>query len=510
MRSRVKELKRLQTKFEHDLKWKPESIECENLVKLILDVAINNPALESDPEFLAERHHATLSAMYLLDIAPLYLHKHDHLRSIYQVVKNPIALSSAIAQSFYEDDKRELGDPDTKAMGIEALAEGGILHYKQMRDKDIFSTRNLASLDSKKTAKLLTNLFNNDWAQEPDAEDSFWYGASILSLIAAVAENYPQYAARLVIDNAYEISRYFYSGHADFEKNGLDRNTYEENAFHGVMSSAISTKLLAGLSSVDYKLYQDFLSLPKTTHMLAGKFLSEPDFGIRNLHPHPMVDKELLIGMFVSAASCGQMNSQKADDLQAYWSKAGGRVNLEQAASKTKLLQTIIKNYRELLDQVVEMEVIRARSLNDLLDHGGISGLSDGYLYADSLVSPKGKRVCEDERLLNAHNVLLVAANDGRLPGEQVSKMKMTKELFEAFSTLPRLENLISTHTEVREKLTEAFTIPEQQVAVRGLTHAQMLSFKKMIPALTDDVLRKIDWKDAGIKAKFLDDALGL
>lgn len=503
--SRLATLKQAKDHLAHGLKHNFKDLEdrAVTMMNLLMDITSVNPLPPSNKQYLPEMFFAQVCARDLIQDLPLFLMRNEALEDIYRITNDPAALGSCISWGMSTSDDSPFY-AELKALLQKSLELGGVLSSKFSVDSKALRDPKQAREENKlppveQVKMLVSNQIKNEWAIEPEAHNNRNYGQYMAFLIGYICDNDPQWGLRFLLENEVRLGEI------------VESNFYSSQVPHlkgivGCLPSTITAKLLAELNRVVPEYYEELMGTRFMAGMVLNAVESSPDFKISDLPPHEALMKPTLITVFEHCASTNTLTQDRLADLNAAWDKIASKGCLVRdciRSSDFKSMAATIDGYSDLLRSP---RLSASKIKNAIEDYRCVDS---NWLILDALKNKPGARIEDDPKVYANHCAFRLAATT--VDVEFIEKMPVTGLTL----AIAALDLKDGNQYEAEEKaliifVSKAFEDKTYHREVAKLNEEQLDAALAELPNFDRTQLRKINWVDRSIKARMLEEDLGM
>lgn len=502
--SRLAQMKHAKIELEHGLKHNFPNLEerAKRMIDLLNDVNYHNPLPPTNKQYMAETFYAQHYARLLLKDLPLYLLRNGQVEDIYNMVKDPYALSTSITWALRCHPDSDIY-PELQQLLRVSLELGGVISSTFPADmNDLNNPRharenfNFPSMDMVK--RLLVNQLQNEWSVEPSADNSHRYSQFLSFLIAYVGDEDPEWAVRFMLEHDERVQEIF-------EVNLFDVQMPEIRGIAGCIHSAHTSKILVELNRQRPELFEALMDTRFMGMCLEQSVWEHPGFKLADIPLHESTDKKRLIEMFITCAGRNALSEERRQDLNAVWSKLGLPGSLEKEALKSKRAYSILENSKSYNEFLRREELSPATILAHKQEH---SMIGDQFTILDALINKPGKRIADSPETLSRHVAFVIVSSD---PSDEYLNNAPIAVATIGAALLMLKEQSESKKSDGLVKLVKtAFADKKHHPELCKISKFLLDIARKEIPGLKEASLRKINWQDRSIKAHMVTEDLGL
>lgn len=503
--SRLATLKQARDHLAHGLRHNFKDLEerAVTMMNLLMDITSINPLPPSNRQYLPEMFFAQMYARDLIKDLPLFLIRRGALEDIYRITNDPSALGgciswglSASVDDSFHNELRDLLDQSLNLGGV--LSSSLPVDARLLRDpKQARDELSFPSVDQAK--KLLSNQIKNEWAVEPDVQNNRNYGMYLALLIGYICDNDPQWGLQFLLENDARLGEIIDTGYRSSQVPHL-------KSVVNCLPSTLTTKLLEELNRVVPEYYDELMRTRFMGGMLLNAVDSSPEFKISSLPPHESLMKPTLAALFSHCASMNTLTQERLDDLNQAWDKVATKGCLVRDSLKSahfKSMATTMRNYSEL----IRTPGLTAEMLKDAIED--YRCVDSNWLLLDALKNKPGARIEDDPQAFANHCAFRLAAT--MVDVDFIERMPTTGTTL----AIAVLELKNGTHYEEEAQaltrfVSAAFEDKANYGEIAKLTEDQLDAALDQLPDFDRSVLRKINWVDRSIKARMLEQDLGM
>lgn len=497
-KSRLQRLKQLSSEFKRSIQMADYEKDLVEMLSIISDMTIKSPLDKWDKLYKPESHQVQVSSRMLLEYLPIVIYRAGKLEEIYSIVEDPQALTVAIHSGLLYPNEEGYMD-----MAKICISLGGVVgnnYSKSIKFDELEVFRNDQRMPPRDTAlALITNQIESSWSLDQDVFSSRDYSDFVYGYLGYAADDYPSRVLDLIFKNAESMVESNVAPYYNITDPIL-------NALIATLRACSDSGILSALCNSHTAYFDELLSLDYANQVIRSNAEMHDSFKISSIPVHELFTKDYLLNIMLGCISNNKLTQERLSDLRSSWKKQGYRTDIVSDFCKSKHGKWAISHLDSYRRFLFNENTNRAKIQK--ANYNSVTGFRVAVF--DSLVNEVGTRIVDDKSVFSKHCMMAILHDQNSLSDLDIAQIPKTPELMSFIVLVLSAEAAHKRSKNLLNLIDGLVKNKDGHTAIRHFSSWEINAVKNMIPSITDEDIRTVNWDDNAIKGDLLSEGLGL